>query len=445
MTTTENCEKSEIIHAIEFLDRIDKGENIHYLNVTIEGDLNLSNLSKQKDDNNEFLILSSIKIVNSTINGIVDFGDINFKHSINFKNTKFIKDFNIKGCKFYRNATFKNVYFNKNANFSNSQFCGNSNFRNIYFKKNANFRRASFIKGANFKGAKFGGDVHFERSEFKDYTYFRGANFISGAHFNKTQFDENVDFKGTRFSIFADFCHSRFNGHANFNNITFNGSVYFKESKFLGDADFRDTRFREYAVFWKAFFNKNLYLEKAELKYFHIKWDSIKNHLDYDTAVYLALIKNFQTLDTDDADNCYYQYRKKTLKLRKEQNTRLFNLSIFYDYLSWLSCGYGVRPVYTIYFSVLSIFFFAIIFWIINFNIDFNLNDITWLNLNNLFLELFFSFFNALYLSSKVFIQGGWDKLNGINSFIALVEIFVKWIISALFISVLARKLIKNI
>jgi hypothetical protein len=70
-----------------------------------------------------------------------------------------------------------------------------------------------------------------------------------------------------------------------------------------------------------------------------IHWKSIKEHLKYDSATYLLLIKNFRNLGFfEDADACYYQYRKES-----QSRKNWFNWSKMWDHLSWISCGYGLK------------------------------------------------------------------------------------------------------
>lgn len=88
-----------------------------------------------------------------------------------------------------------------------------------------------------------------------------------------------------------------------------------------------------------------------------IEWDSIKDHLICDETVYVALVKNFNDLSrTDDADDCYYEYR------REGQRNEPFGLSKISDWIAWISYGYGVRWQHTIGLSFVMIFLFGLFF-----------------------------------------------------------------------------------
>ncbi|MBE9595154.1 MAG: hypothetical protein IMF19_16940 [Proteobacteria bacterium] len=186
-------------------------------------------------------------------------------------------------------------------------------------------------------------------------------------------------------------------------------------------------------------------LKDSDYTKLNVRWNDIKDYLEYDGASYLALVKNFKNLEQfDDADDCYYQYRKiKQAKKKLYSKKEGWNWSKPIDILAWLSCGYGVRPSYTILFGVLLIFIFGFLFWILNFIGDFSLFEITHANLSDVISLLILSFFNALYLSARVFILGDWRDLHGLYSYVALIEAFSRWLISALLIIVLTKKLLR--
>ena len=85
-------------------------------------------------------------------------------------------------------------------------------------------------------------------------------------------------------------------------------------------------------------------------------WDNIKNSLTCDEATYLDLINNFKDHGQfDDADDCYYLYR---LEKMSQSNGYEF----FWDMLSFITCGYGVRWINTLVFSILILFSFGVFF-----------------------------------------------------------------------------------
>ena len=61
-----------------------------------------------------------------------------------------------------------------------------------------------------------------------------------------------------------------------------------------------------------------------------------------------------------DADDAYYQYR------RQSQANKKWSFSKLGDIFMWLSCGYGVKPQYTIILAVVVILIYTIIYWLGN-------------------------------------------------------------------------------
>ncbi len=456
-------------------------------------------------EENAKVVASPIRITNSRVKGITNFDGIIFQESVNFEGANFDGDANFEGALFCGEANFLNAQFTKNANFRNvhftedasanfegALFCGEANFLNAQFIKDANFGNVHFIKDANFgdvdfrgkaifggidKGrthfsgsaifmaSSFRGEADFGWAQFSKYANFGDAKFIKDVSFLAAQFSESAIFwginRGTQFKRKANFREARFNRGATFS------SGIGRVTQFNGEADFSSARFSEYVNFDRTKFDKDLKLEQTKIykmliravfgdkskillkdsdyTKLNVRWNDIKDYLEYDGASYLALVKNFKNLEQfDDADDCYYQYRKiKQAKKKLYSKKEGWNWSKPIDIVAWLSCGYGVRPCYTILFSVLLIFIFGFLFWILNFIGDFSLFEITPANLSDVISQLILSFFNALYLSARVFILGDWRDLHGLYSYVALIEAFSRWLISALLIIVLTKKLLR--
>ncbi len=101
-----------------------------------------------------------------------------------------------------------------------------------------------------------------------------------------------------------------------------------------------------------AEFGGRISLNNSDFSRLKTNWTTLKGPLYYNGQVYLALIKNFKEQEQfQDADGCYYDYRHKS----KDG---------WLDYLSWISCGFGVRPKYTVFLSTALILIFGVIFWL---------------------------------------------------------------------------------
>jgi hypothetical protein len=162
------------------------------------------------------------------------------------------------------------------------------------------------------------GDADFIRSQFGGY-----------ADFSLSRFSENTTFSRSKFSGKTYFIGSQFGKHTNFNGSQF-GDVDFSGSNFSKNTNFNESRFSGYVFGWSPFVN------------------------GIDEATYLALIKNLKDHGQfDDSNDCYYMYRFN--KLGKKFD--------FYDFLSFISCGFGVRPDIPLFWGAVLIPLFGIIFW----------------------------------------------------------------------------------
>ena len=376
----ELTEGQRVVPAKEILDKIQKGEPVEYDSVIIEGDLDLTKLD---------LPTKHIELtLSKKLMGIPDIDKITtqiiIKHShidgmLNFRNILFLKEVNFTEAQFRGSASFDGAKFSGSVSFNGAKFSGTANFGSAQFRGSASFNRAKFNgEYTYFDVAKFSGDADFYRAQFRGYTYFSGAQFngeytnFSGAQFN----GEYTYFSGAQFSGTVSFDEAHFRGEiAGFHNTQFNGDASLMEAQFSGTAYFDEAQF-----------SQKLILNMVKYEQLHIQWEDIKEHLEYDGATYLTLIKNFRNLELfEDADSCYYQYRKISqskknwykipnrlidllILIHSEIISHLiylmdpfvwlnkhrpfiwihnfihnFNWSKLGDHLSWISCGYGLK------------------------------------------------------------------------------------------------------
>ena len=355
-----------VVQAEEILAKIERGEPVEYENVVIEGDLNLNKveLPTEHVERTKFeiedlrlaeeakLVSSPIIIIKSEIQNAVYFGDVIFRDSVIFRGTKFRKDAN------FRWARFKHVA---------------AIFHNVQFRGDAYFYGVRFEGGADFIGA-----------QFHEYAIFITAKFRFGAIFTKAEFNNSV---------------------VSFEESEFNGDVLFIGTRFIGDANFL-----------KAKFNGSLNLKEVRFDRLFVNWNDIKNCLECDITLYPTLIKNYNNISFfEDADNCYYKYRKIS------QSENLPFWSKLYDHIAWLSCGYGVRPGYTLGWILVAMY----IFWVI-------------------FLGCSQSIFEAIYFSSVSLTGSSPSDLPiGAWKYAVMAESVLGYLFLALFIVVLARKMIR--
>ncbi len=329
LVTVASAERNSIgldgdraINASQVLAQIEMGKPVNFSDVIIQGNLDLSQLNLPAAK----VISSPIKVENSLIYGAVNFSDAILDEQTSFKRTKF-----------FGPTSFSHTHFNKDVDFSETQFNKTASFKQAHFNASADYERAQFYEFADFSGACFrGGTVNFEGSEFKGLVYFWETLFdVESVNFGWCQFCGPVKLWRTQFS----------------------GSAIFQGSQFKDTVDLTRAQFDTDVDFIGAKFNKELYLIDVKFSKLQINWPSIKDKLVCNGPTYLTLIKNFKELEQfEDSDSCYYQYRNW------KRDQREPGWSKFFDYLAWISCGYGIRWQHTIIFGALIMIFFGICF-----------------------------------------------------------------------------------
>jgi uncharacterized protein YjbI with pentapeptide repeats len=292
----EDCTEGKLreIDAHEILDKIQNGEDVEYNGVIVKGDLDLRKLPlrAQRIKRPRFENQSKLSEDAKLV-----------KSKIKIVKSK------IDGVSFFCNIVFSNVIA-----FSKTVFCREANFSGSLFCEDADFHESQFRGRANFTDAQF--------SRYADFWY------------TQFQLGGSVTFYGDRFSDYADFFGARFGGDVDFDWVQFSGDAIFNDAEF----------------------SKQLSMHMTKYDRLLIDWKSIKEHLKYDSATYQLLIKNFRNLGfLEDADDCYYEYRKLS------QKSKDWNWSKLLDWMAFLSCEYGVRLRFVLGWMGISIIFFGII------------------------------------------------------------------------------------
>lgn len=396
MESETSSDQRPVIQAREILAKIKRGEDVEYDSVIVEGDLDISG---QK------LIFSEIIITNSNFNGKV---------------------------------SLDNAHFHESVNFMGSEFNGNAYFEKSEFFENVQFSRTTFRGYAYFEKAKFHGEAYFGNAKFTN----SNVNFIG------VDFSRDAYFPRANFGVSATFTLSKFCGYADFQEVEFTEDVNFAGLVVVGDANF-----------WGAKFKKELRFDYSSFKILYITWDSIKDQLVYHGPAYLALVKNFKDIERfGDADDCYYQSRKESQALKKWHKEKQFNWSKLHDWIGFVSCGYGVR-LYPIFFWVLgSVLGFTLLYKLLPESrggiAASGPSTLTMEAMNNSTLLFTFgsgdgvispSWGDCLYFSFTALTGGTPDGLHpvGLVKYAVMVESVLGYLFLALFVVVLARKIIR--
>jgi uncharacterized protein YjbI with pentapeptide repeats len=397
--------KRDFISAGDLLVKINNGENINIKEATILGNLDIDELVLARDEDDYVRIASSsIKIINSVIEGYVKFERAVFAKSVVFSGST------IKG-----NVSFEFSIFERIADFSSVSFNSNATFWQVQFKDRSGF------SPTHVKGPKF-----LKSAEFKGNATFGFAKFFDVAEFSEAVNNKKSEFSGAEFYKDADFC----------------------ETIFSECADFYSAKFKGDLIFWGAQFEFIQMEWGTEISRFHTNWNDVRKSLYCDYGpTYLSIIKGFKELERfDDADDCYYDYRKWS------QNIKSMGWSKFVDYCAWASCGYGVRPSHAICFGISLIFLFGMLLQLSAIFDPLYIQSIVSRNNSETYIHSaivlaqgidYASILSSLELSLKVFITGDLTDISGIKRYIAMAELFIRGLLFALFVVVLTKKLIR--
>lgn len=228
------------VNAKDVFTKIDQKQTIAYEGVTITGDLDLTELSNQKQKNDSKW--GGQKSFESKVEVPLVFKNCTFKGSvIAYKVVKTgdkshrILGFEVNGdnndvytADFQENVIFENCTFEEETQFKYSDFGGRTSFAGSRFSHDANFKYANFKNSATYDKCQFAGYANFKYADFKDLANFQENTFRAMADFKYSNFAEGVSFSGSTFRAFADFKYTDFNREGNFNNTNFAAGSEFK-------------------------------------------------------------------------------------------------------------------------------------------------------------------------------------------------------------------------
>jgi len=346
------------------------------------------------------------------------------------------------------------------ANFNEVVFSGgDANFNEVVFSGgDAGFWDAVFSGGgANFMDTEFSGDAYFGGAEFSGSSWFHSKSKPSGSYswtgkscwgcacFWGVVFGKDAVFEGAEFSnSSAIFEEAVFSGDADFGNTQFNANADFEGAQFSGIATFEESFFnhtditlenakniRTLRLSKSSFENgSTISLKGTEYERLYVHWDSIEDALVYNGEAYLTLVKNFKAIEYfEDADDCYYQYRRERQSMRS-----FWEVAKYTDILGWVTCGYGVRPGYTLLLGLFVVFVSAVYYW--------RRDAIRRLKGDE---DESAKFSDAFYFSMMTFTTvgyGDWYPLDRHRN-VVMIEGIVGWLTLSLFLVTLANVIIR--
>lgn len=175
--------------------------------------------------------------------------------------------------------------------------------------------------------------------QFKNLVSFKKTTFNNSANFNGTNFNDLADFTRAIFNNIIFFTNSSFNNYTLFNYASFKNSAYFKHANFTNYANFDGADFIDSAKFsGPEKPDDKIILDGKNVHIFNNYYDHVGLH-GY-------------------ADDLSYNYRKAEL----DKNGTSFDSDFLWNYLSWLTGGFGVRPFHTIICAFFLIVIFSLIY-----------------------------------------------------------------------------------
>jgi hypothetical protein len=478
---------SKVIPAEEIASKVRVGQSVDYDNVIIVGFLNLSGL--EKDVSHLFRIRNSTfsdaaNFENAVFKETVDLGKSTFKSNVSFGKTRFVVDSNFSNAKLegetdfhgaefqgranfirssilddssfdrvlfaqdinfaaalFNETSFDNARFEGDAIFIGSNFTGNAEFDFARFSRLANFWNALFWKDASFTNAKFEGPVIFKNADFKGDTSFAAASFAEDVVFRSAKFRGNATFGLSHFGGFSDFADVDFQGLASFIVTEFSDNAYFVGANFAKDLILEGSRIYSMQLDDANFAeDSKISLKDADFNKFAVRWDIIKNHLLFNGAAYIALVKNYKNLEWfKDADNAYFDYRRISMDSEPWGSAKLI------DIIAWLSSGYGIRISYVTFWCIFTIVFFGIIFWVGNGMKRFEITGLE-IPTDNDIKDYRVSLIDAMYFSTAMFTTSQAPVNNypvGFYRHLAMLEGIMGWFFLGLYIVVLVSVLVR--
>jgi len=452
------------VSAAEIVSKISSGEPVDYQNISVDGYLDLSGLDIKQPVRISGSHFNATNFEGITFEGPLDLHGSTFQENVSFVRARFLGDSNFENTHFLGQADFRVSRFDGLVSFTMADFLGDVSFANAQFNEEAiytlaNFRKdvefdfVLFSKLASFSSAEFFGGVSFANAMLAGQSNFGYVLFRGDAIFAATNFGNNVIFRSSQFMDDVTFGLANFGGFADFAGTTFDEAAFFGVAKFADNGYFVDAVFNKDLILEGARIysmqldnatfgdTARINLKDADFDRFVVRWSILKDRLIFNGAAYQALVRNYKNLEWfDDADECYYQYRRIT------QDQEPWGWIKFLDIIAWLSCGYGVRVSYSVFWCIFTILFFGAVFWIGNGMKRFEFTGLEVPFVAERVMDQRVSLIDAFYFSTAMFTTSQ-APVNtypvGFYKHLAMIEGILGWFFLGLFVVVLSGVLIR--
>ncbi|MBN2349780.1 MAG: pentapeptide repeat-containing protein [Bacteroidales bacterium] len=431
-------------------------QNLPLENKRIAGDLILSTL----DIENPFELDTEDgrKVQMAGLPGYQDFARLPFQTKIE-----------IRKCIFEGKVIMTGMDFKKEVRFISTRFCAELDFQFAIFNNALTFYSSIFQGRAIFSDSTIWDNCFFDRTIFSGAADFYNVAFQKGASFKNTVFHAHCTYSNSKFksSMILEPC-------LNFANVICHEPAYFMDTSFDGIADFQGAQFRRKVDFTNATF-KYINLKQAHFGWLEIKWEQIGySRLLFGTVTLKGVDVNKKYITEDEfnkyflqrsdtllsekhrqfdilkgiflkqgdfvsADNCFYDWKQMERKKTKiGMNPESWIVKVFH-FLNWITCGYGVKPIRTLFFASVIIFIFSIIYTLIDPSFNITVKEIV---LNNNILNVFMG---NLEYSLLVFMNfaGTMVQAESIQHLLYVIERILGWFTLLLFVTTYTRIMLR--
>lgn len=379
---------------------------------------------------------SRIEVRNCVFEGKLILAGMEFKQDVHFLSTRFLAELDLQFAVFDRALTFHGCHFQDRVSFSDSTFWEYAHFDRTVFTGPADFFNTSFLKGASYK-----------------YAVFHSSCTYTSSRFCSSMLPfPCLDFGNTVCHEAAYFMDARFDGIADFGGVQFRRKVDFVGASFKY-INLRQAQFGWLEIKWEQIGHKRLLFGTVTVKGFDVSRAYVsegefnksflrrmdtplsEKHRQYDILKGVFLKQG----DFVSADQCFYDWKQIE---RKESglgwNPESWIVKLFH-YLNWLSCGYGVKPIRTLFFASISILLFGIVYTVINpaFDPFYKVISLNRVFLNSLLVNIEYSFLVFMNFTSLT-AQAGL-----IQHLLYLVERILGWITLLLFVTTYTRIMLR--
>jgi hypothetical protein len=224
--------------------RIAAGEPIDFAGIVVEGELQLTDLSRvaQPIRCRTCHFTGAVEAQDVVFAGIVDLSGSVVDGELNLQGATFAAPFvfgladdggRIVGDSHFRLATFQDVAIFDCIQFGASDPSKPIDFSHARFLQTASFAQARFAGRADFTQATFGGPAVFARSP-TGVACATDGGFAGDAVFSRATFEDTADFRLQRVQGQARFDGTTFSGQATFSDTEFERGATFALSHFAG-------------------------------------------------------------------------------------------------------------------------------------------------------------------------------------------------------------------